>query len=125
MRDRYERFDRLGDMNRDFDERGDRDYSGRFDSMAQGWRGGESARGGAADHDADLDYRRWRDDYIRRLDQDYEEYCRTRHQERHKKFGEEFEKWRTSRPNDMSPMQSSATSASEKNAAKNTQQPKM
>ena len=54
--------------------------------------GGSTSFGGGRSH-WDDNYRRWRDQQIRQLDREYDEFCRERQQQ----FEQDFGSWRTSR----------------------------
>ncbi|HYG30429.1 MAG TPA: SWFGD domain-containing protein [Allosphingosinicella sp.] len=54
--------------------------------------GGWSQSSGSGSH-FDENYRRWRDQQIARLDQEYEDYCR----ERQQRFESDFDSWRQTR----------------------------
>ena len=79
---------------------GERDFGrGRFEGRSPygfggepGWRRERGAFFGGRSPDDDND-RRWRDQQIRQLDDEYDEYCRERQQQ----FAQDFDSWRSSR----------------------------
>jgi len=62
-------------------------------SSGGGYGGGYAGREQSGTSHFDENYRRWRDQQIARLDQEYEDYCR----ERQHRFESDFDSWRQSR----------------------------
>ena len=89
-----------GDSDRGGRERGWTSGPRQGDQGRHGWDrdAGSGRYGGTGDHRTrsshwDENYGRWRDDQLRRFDQEYEDYCR----ERQSAFDQDFDSWRASR----------------------------